>query len=150
MDLRYNKENIFGGTALMFKDAKEELKRIESELLAEEALDQENTPQEEPADDELLDDATLNALLEETQTIGDAATYINYSNQYITAQDDKTRVFQIYNTDKSDPKLDDYADAVLEEPRSGKFTGLIVTAAILSAGIVGILVWWVFHYWGSF
>lgn len=133
----------------MFKDAKEELKRIESELLAEEMLDQESAPQEETSDDSLLDDATLSALLEETQTIGDATAYINYSNQYTAAQDDKTRVFQIYNTDKSDQKLEDYADAVLEEPRSGKLTGLIVTAAILSAGIAGVLIWWLLRYWGA-
>jgi len=133
----------------MFHDAKEELKRIEAELLAEEASEMEKTaPLEElPSVDEILNDETLRALLGETQRIENVDAYQNYSNQYGATADDRTQVFKAYNTDKSDADLQQYSDSVQEEPKPEKLTGLIVTAALLAAGIVGVLAYWVLRYW---
>lgn len=132
----------------MFKDAKEELKRLEAELLAEDPIPEDTLPEETPEED-ILDDTVLEALLEETQKIGNAGEYQNYSNDYGTEVDDRTRVFRVYNTDKSDEDLDNYAQAVQEEPQKNSLTGLIITACLLTAGILGMLVWWLLRYWGA-
>lgn len=138
---------LFGGDFLMFKDAKEELKRIEAELLAEEEVQPEELePQEELSATQILEEELLNSFLEETQKIDNVEEYQNYSNRYGAGLDDRTRVFQIYNTDKSDPDLQQYADAVREEPKKEKLTGLIVTAALLTAGILGVLIWWLLRF----
>lgn len=132
----------------MFKDAKEELKRLEAELLAEESIQEADTLPEETPDEDILDEVALNALLQETQKIGNAGEYQNFSNHYGSVLDDRTRVFRVYNTDKTDPDLDSYANAVQEEPRKSSLTGLIITACLLTAGILGMLVWWLLRYWG--
>ena len=131
----------------MFKDAKEELNRLEAELLAEEPFPPEKTPLGEETDEDILDDAVLNALLEETQKIGNADEYQNYSNLYGSVRNDHTQVFQAYNTDKSDQDLESYSKEVQDVPPQKSLTGLIITAALLSAGILGILIWWLLRYW---
>ena len=126
----------------MFKDAQEELKRLEAELLA-----QEPASEEDPSIDDILNDAELNALLSDTQTISNVEGYENYSNQYGKAPLEATRAYQIYNTDHTDTDLEEYAQTVLEPKKTQSLTGLIITAAVLSAGILGVILWWVIRYW---
>ncbi len=130
----------------MFKDAQEELKRLEQELLAEEYLEESQQQDEAAPEEDILDDEVLRALLEDTQTIADPEDYQNYSNDYGVKADDRTRVFRVYNTDRSDQPLEEYAEA-LQQPGKEKLTGLIVTAALLTAGIVGVLIWWILRFW---
>ncbi|MBQ4641517.1 MAG: hypothetical protein IJB47_02765 [Oscillospiraceae bacterium] len=109
----------------MYQDAKEELKRLEDALLEEELLE------EALAEEEFLEDEELSqepeASLEETRRITQLPK-------------------GFYNTDHTDVELEEYAQQVQEDTRG--LTGLTVTAILLAAGIVGILIWWVLRYGG--
>ena len=121
----------------MYKDAKEELKRLEEALLEEE-----ETQPEKPDED-----ADLDALLEQAREL-------------LKEPSDETQVFHwqpeelkgtahVYNTDKMDGDLDSFS----EEVRSGgqkSLTGLVVTAIALAAGIVAVLIWWIVRYGDAF
>lgn len=118
----------------MFKDTKEELQRLEEQLLSQE-------PQAH-TEDEL--DALLEQFLNEPDEEPAAQTrtvYQNYSNGY----GDERKEFRAYNTDKTDRDLDAYSDDVYE-PKKESLTGLLVTAALLLLGIAGVLMWWVVRF----
>ena len=113
----------------MHRDTKEELERLEAELL------EGSEPEEMPQDEEtaLLDEEQLDSLLEDTQKIGPAkgsAIYKNYSNGY-----------KIYNSDKTDRDPEDLSDALLQPGRDPVVTGLTILAFCLLAAILGVLVW---------
>ena len=116
----------------MRDDTKRELERLERELLAQEA--------DEQTEDELLDD--IKSLLREEspaepafddpQTIHDPKepmVYCNYSNDY--GRD-----------------LQEFADSgEVPEKKTDKVTmGLLITACALTAGIIGILIYWLVAY----
>ena len=54
---------------------------------------------------------------------------------------------RVYNADKCDEDLEDYAQQVLED-RKGGVSGLIITALLLTCGILGVMVWFLLRYWG--
>lgn len=92
----------------MFRDASEELARLEAELLAAE----EETPEQSfPEEDEYFDD---------------------YEDEYDDYEDEDYPVYtdgyQAYNTDVSDEDLDSYSESVRKGTAS---RGLLVTALIL-------------------
>lgn len=103
-------------------DTREELERLEKELLSA---------------DDILNDAELNQLLQEDisqpafddperiNDPADPAIYRNFSNGYGAESAD---------TDAIDPALKRKNDRVL--------IGLMTTACILSAGIIGYLAYW--------
>lgn len=103
----------------MFQDEKEELKRIEQALLEQ----ADGEPQEDDCEEE--------DLFEEEDPIEELY---------------RPRNVCVYNSDKSDPELDDYAQQVLEGRRDG-VSGLVVTALLLSVGIVGVMAWILLRYW---
>lgn len=95
----------------MFRDASEELARLEAELLAEE----EDTPEQPlPKEEEYFDDYE-----------DDYEDYPVYTDGY-----------DAYNTDVSDEDLDTYSETV----REGKASrGLLVTALILCLLTLAVL-----------
>lgn len=122
----------------MFRDAKEELERLESELLAEE----DETPEEE-----LLPEETLDELLQDTRAAQSGGVYSNFSNGYGRNLRNYASGYKAYNSDKCDEDLDTYSEAVRAPMRSG-LTGWVVLALLLLAGIFAVLIWYLVRYGG--
>ncbi len=97
----------------MFRDAQQELQRLEEELLEE---DTEDCYEEEWEEE-----------MEQTR-------------QFVCPAD-------AYNTDNADGDLEEYSQQVYEEPEKHSYTGLLVAVALLSAGVLLMLVWCMLHYW---
>ncbi len=112
----------------MFRDKKEELRRLEAELLREAQAEEEDTRLEEELEEaeELLDDPCDYG--EESEE-----TYYNYSNRY-------GRV-KAYNSDRTDENLDSFSDRVYAPRRDKRIGRLAALAACLLAGIVVMLGW---------
>lgn len=125
----------------MYKDAKEELQRLEDALLEEdvpeEELPEEDLPEEELPEEPAEDEEAAKALMAETRRIGS----FEEAEELIS---DLAATRRIYNADQLDVDLEEYAEAVQQEPKG--MNGLIITAAALAAGVVGILVWWLLRY----
>ena len=111
----------------MDKDTREELERLEKELLSEQP------EADEISEDELLSELELEAIFAENADPIDApdddAVYSNYSNDY---SDD----------------LQEFADNGGEEPKKRVFgdkltIGLMLTVCALCLGIIGVLIYWV-------
>ena len=112
----------------MYKDAKEELQRLENALLEEELPE---IPVEEGEE--------LDSLLAETRRITGLV-----DPEDVTPDMGATR--RIYNADRTDVDIKDYTEQVMEN--TGSLTGLSITAAVLAAGIIGVLLWWFLRYGG--
>lgn len=110
----------------MFKDKKEELRRLEEELLLEAQLEEEEARLEEELEE-------ADALLESETDYGEESeqTYYNYSNRY-----GKLRA---YNNDTTDEDLDAYSDEVYTDKKEKGTMGLVLLAAGLLVGIVLVL-----------
>lgn len=120
----------------MWRDAEEELQRLEAELLAE----------EEPVEEEdLLEDALLDELLQDTRA-ENVGVYQNFSNDYGKKLRNYASGYKAYNSDKTDEDLECYSETV-REPEKG-ITGLVITAIALTLGILAVLAWWLLRYRG--
>lgn len=110
----------------MFKDKKEELRRLEQELLLEAQLEEEEARLEEE-----LEEADV--LLESETDYGEESeqTYYNYSNRY-------GRI-PAYNNDTTDEDLDAYSGEVYRDRNKRGSMGLVLLAAGLLVGIVLVL-----------
>ena len=131
----------------MFRDAKEELKRLEQQLLAEE----DEPVQEETADDisseeleelkQLLESDSEEPMLTEDDDFDIVRNFDgqvrNYANNY-----------KAYNSDKSDTDLESYSEEVRNPGQDRSESFLTVLALVLMAGILGILVWWLIRFKG--
>lgn len=149
----------------MFKDTEKELKRLEEELLAEEAEDEAAEDMEEAYEDTYEEDweEAFDQPSAEQEDNWQDMTQIFYGGD--EDWQDKTRVFNVdavqarqeaqssprnvYNTDKADEDLKDYTQK-LEQPARKGIAGLVVTAALLTAGILGIVIWWLVRFGGVF
>lgn len=112
----------------MFKDKKEELRRLEEELLLEAQLEAEEAQLEEELEE-------AEALLESETDYGEESeeTYYNYSNRY-------GRV-QAYNNDTADEDMDAYSDDVYNSDKHNGLGGLTALAVFLLIAIVFVLGW---------
>lgn len=115
----------------MFRDAKEELQRLEAELLAQERPD-------------IVDE--LDELLEEEPV---QPVYRNFSNNYGQDLRNYASGYKAYNADSVDTDLEEYSDEIAEEPREKPLTGLVLTACGLTLGILLVMLYWVFRMWGA-
>ena len=117
----------------MRDDTKRELERLEQELLARESAEQTEDDLLDDIKSMLGDDADPEPAFDDPQTIHDPKVpmvYCNYSNDY--GRD-----------------LQEFADngEVPEEKKTDKVTlGLLITACCLTAGIIGILIYWLVAY----
>lgn len=118
----------------MFRDASEELKRLEAELLAEEKPEEELPPEE---DDDYF-------LFEDTRPEGDPEIYQNYSNDYGKNLRNYASGYRAYNTDETDEDLERYSEETYKAKRSG--TGcLIVLLCLLAVVLAAGAVIWLAH-----
>ncbi len=119
----------------MYKDAKEELKRLEEALLEEEEIRTEESEED------------LDALLQQAKELLEEPS--DETQVFHWQPEELKKAGRVYNTDKTDEDLERFSEAV----RSGEkksLTGLIITAAALAAGIVAVLIWWIVRYGGAF
>ena len=136
----------------MWNDAKEELKRLEAELLAEEEVPEEESEEieeaEEAEDDALLDEQALDLLLEEDDTrAAESGVYRNFSNGYGKDLRNFASGYEAYNSDKTDTDLDSLSEEVLN-PKSEKINDLLIVAGALTLGIVAMAIYYVLRFGG--
>ncbi len=112
----------------MFKDKKEELSRLEAELLLEAQAEEEEARLEAELEE-------AEALLDDESDYGEESeeTYYNFSNRY-----GKVRS---YNTDTADGDLEAYSDMVYEGKKDKSIGTLTLLAAALLVAIVFVLGW---------
>lgn len=116
----------------MFKDTKEELDRLQQELLQEQAT-QVFTPVEEPREtshgpnvDDILNDPELQALMEDTVAAPPQnVTYRNFANDY---GEERVKIRE--------------PEPVPRRKEKGN-RGLIIADCLLAGGIVLVVLWWV-------
>ena len=111
----------------MFQDAKEELKRLEAQLLAEE-------PENGEAPEEESEELTDEELAQIRQLIRDPEPQYeirNYANNY-----------HAYNTDDTDADPEEYTRAPAADSAPGKRIALAALAFLLLAGVVALVVLW--------
>lgn len=116
----------------MFRDTKEELNRLEVELLKETEPATHFEGQQTEGED-LLDEEELDILLSEGHNFGNAEgsnIYKNYSNGY-----------RAYNSDKTETSPEELGEDLMQPARDPVVTGLTALALLLTAGILGVLVW---------
>ncbi len=119
----------------MAKDTQKELERLEAELLAQETAVLPTV--EDP------EDARLDALLEEFLREEDppAPRYQNFSNNY-----GKAAPVKVYNTDRVDLELEEYADAVCREQPRERIWDLLLLAFVLLGGIAAVVIYWLLRF----
>ena len=116
----------------MFRDTKEELNRLEAELRKETEPATHFEVQQTEGED-LLDEEELDILLSEGHNFGNAEgsnIYKNYSNGY-----------RAYNSDKTETSPEELGEDLMQPARDPVVTGLTALALLLTAGILGVLVW---------
>ena len=149
----------------MFRDTKEELRRLEEELLAAEREASEMARadrllEEFLAEEDGYDDSEEDFMQDyPAGLVAGSGGYRNYSNHY--GQDPnygqpqnygQPRNYRqpqtpppVYNTDWTDEDLEEYSQEVYEQPRDD-LRGLVVLAMFLLAGILGVLAFWAVRY----
>ena len=106
------------------KDTQKELDRLEQELLAEEPVEEETVKTDEELLEEILEELTEPA---DEQIPKEKDAYSNYANDY----GEELKAFA--ESGETEP----------EKKRNDKLLiGLMITASLLCAGIIGILVYW--------
>ena len=122
----------------MFRDRKEELERLQEQLLEEEPEELVEEYEEEYG--EYLE-AELEDLLNANDQGENPRTYHNYSNDYGRQLRNFASGYKAYNTDRTDEDLEEYSQQVLEPPKEKGITGLLILAMLLLLGIGGVLAW---------
>lgn len=124
----------------MFRDKEEELQRLSRQLREEveepeEWTEEEETPEEPDMDELLQDDARIGDMTD--------GVYRNASNGYGQNLRNFASGYKAYNGDKTDVDLDALSQEVRADDREEKsITGLVVTALVLAATVVGVLIYW--------
>ncbi len=104
----------------MFRDASEELERLQAELLSE---DEPEMPEPPPEEDVLYEEDPLDPFFQEEEPV-----YQNYANGY-----------RAYNSDTSDQDLEDYSEQV-RQGRSSRGGCCLAVIAVFLALILAVLV----------
>lgn len=116
----------------MFRDASEELQRLQAELLAEE--EPAELPPEEPEEEEEFFDE-----YEDTRPAGDPEVFQNYSNDYGKNLRNYASGYRAYNSDTTDEDLEEYSESVREGKTSRGGCLLALIAIVLALAIVGMV-----------
>lgn len=118
----------------MFEDTKQELDRLQEALLDE---PEQETPETLPGIDELLQDEELQKLLQDEEEPGEAP-YHNAANAYGK---------NLVDCDDCQVPVQEPVDEEPAAPVKG-IRGLIIAAALLSVGIVLVVLWWLLRFRG--
>ena len=116
----------------MRDNPKENLRRLEEELLEEELMDFEEFTEE--SDEE---DVFIKEIYDLIGTQKSGTAYRNYSNNY-----GATRSASTHSTD---PMPGFYDEPEEEAPRKGG-TGLVVAVCLEALGIIGVVVYWLVRF----
>ena len=116
----------------MFRDASEELQRLQAELLAEE--EPAELPPEEPEEEEEIFEE-----YDDTRPAGDPEVFQNYSNDYGKNLRNYASGYRAYNTDTTDEDLEEYSESVREGKTSRGGCLLALIAIVLALAIVGLV-----------
>ena len=111
----------------MFKDTKEELQRLEAELLADEPTQRIPRPTQMPQDET---EAAIDAFLTEERPAEHPGAYANYANGYGC---------RAYNSDKTELDPEELSQQLLDTEAEDRYTGLWVTIILLLIAILGVL-----------
>lgn len=123
----------------MFRDTKEELDRLQEQLLEEE--DDLPEEDEDEEDGDFPDEEEPEDLLEGDEAIPDAPVYRNFSNDYGRGLRNFASGYRAYNGDKTDTDLDEYSEAVYSgKKRSPGCCAVVLT--LLVAAAAAVAVWW--------
>ena len=118
----------------MFRDAQEELKRLEQQLLEEEQDDV--LPPDAPESDTDLD-----SLLQEADPApGGSVVYCNFSNDYGKSLCNYATGYQAYNSDRVDQDPEELGEAVRNEDNSLPLW-LPILALVLTGVVVALIAW---------
>ena len=118
----------------MRDNPKENLRRLEEELLEEELMDFDEFAEESDEEDLFLKEIYDLIGTEKSNT-----AYRNYSNNY-----GQTRAASAYSTDAPLPDYR-YDEPEEEAPRKGG-NGLVVAVCLEALGIIGVVVYWLVRF----
>ena len=126
----------------MFRDTKEELKRLEEQLLAEEELPQKPQSEEENGEDPLAALMGGDTVVIRQEDLEKAAkTQPARRGRYVGK-------YEAYNTDKADADLKEYSEEVRAPKKDRSILALSILALVLLAAIFGVLIWWLVRFRG--
>ena len=132
----------------MFDDPRKELRRLEEQLLAEEAP-QPPAPEEDVwLDDELEEARRLLGDELSGDEEDDPPVYRNYANGYGSHPPVRNyangygQPGRVRNRDRFDRDLEEYSDQVHDEPREKGVRGLVILACLELLGIAAVIVYW--------
>lgn len=114
----------------MFRDRDEELKRLQEQLLDEEA-----------AEEIFLDEDMLDALLEEDRQGQKPGVYQNFSNRYGRELRNFASGYKAYNSDTTDTDLESFSEMVREPKKTIGLAWIPVLLILLLAAVVVAVVW---------
>lgn len=120
----------------MRDNPKENLRRLEEELLEEELMDF-----DEFAEETNEDDAFIKEIYDLIGTKKSGAAYRNYSNNY-----GKTRSASAHSTDSAVPEYNyNYDEPEEDAPRKGG-SGLVIAVCVEAVAIIGVVVYWLVRF----
>lgn len=118
----------------MFRDTKEELKRLQQELLEDE-------PEEEQEAEEFPDEASVEQMLGEDDPIPDTQVYRNFSNDYGRGLRNFASGYRAYNGDRTDTDLEEYSETVYRGQKKPRGCCGVLVLLTLAAG-AAVLLWY--------
>lgn len=126
----------------MFQDTKQELERLQAQLLEEE----EQTAPEQ--DEDFLDEEIFDKILSDTDQGEACGVYQNYSNNYGRNLRNYASGYKAYNTDKTEISPQQMSQEILQ-PRKTVGPWLWVVLALMAL-VVGVIGWLFFSMGGLF
>ena len=123
----------------MFRDAQEELERLQAQLLEETEEEEEAFQEEASEEDTFLDEEDFDELLSDTDQGENPGVYQNFSNDYGRNLRNFATGYKAYNTDRTDVSPDEISEEMLEE-KSANLTWLWVLLIVMLA-VIGVIFW---------
>ena len=122
----------------MFRDAREELERLQQQLLEEdgEEIEEQIASEEE----EFLQEEDFNALLYDTDQGENPRVYENFSNDYGRGLRNYATGYKAYNADNTELDPQDLSEELLGKKE--KLAWYLPVLLLIMAALVGAIVWW--------
>ena len=122
----------------MFRDAREELERLQQQLLEEdgEEIEEQIASEEE----EFLQEEDFDALLYDTDQGESPRVYENFSNDYGRGLRNYATGYKAYNADNTELDPQDLSEELLGKKE--KLAWYLPVLLLIMAALVGAVVWW--------